>query len=122
MHVPKVSRQLRQQTLYVRPFAVPGNQAMNGEGVTKVVKAGLEASPIVALHTGLATQSAEESVCGPSCYPIPRTGDEEWSIRLGRMVLPALARIRCQHMDEVRADRYEPCLVELAFTNLENFS
>ena len=50
------------------------------------------------------------------------TGDEEWVIRLGRIVLLALAGIAGEHVDKIRTDRHEPGLVELGFTNLDQGS
>src|SRR5260370_29350823 len=122
MHVYKISCQLRQQALHVGPWAVPGNQAMNCKRRAKVMKAWLEAPSIVALHAGKATKSAEDSVCDSPCHPVSATGDEECRIRLDGMVLPSLACIADEQVDKIRTERHEPCLVELAFTNLDHSS
>ena len=37
VHMAKIGRQLRQQTLHIRAIAVPANQAGQCEAVTKVV-------------------------------------------------------------------------------------
>src|SRR5882762_3475937 len=88
----------------------------------QVLKARLKPSSIVALHSSSETQSVEGSLCGSSFYRTSRTRNEERSTRSSRILLLALGRIPGQYVDEFRAERYEPCLVELAFTNLDNSS
>ena len=56
---------------------------MKGERMPQVMKAWLEASPILALHSGMTTQPTEDGICGPSCYFTSGTGDEERGIGLG---------------------------------------
>ncbi len=86
------------------------------------MKPWLEASSIVALHPSMATQSAEDYICSPWFDRTSGTGDEEWAIRLGRMVFVTLADIASEHVDKVRAERHEPGLVKLGFTNLDHCS
>src|SRR5205809_545076 len=86
------------------------------------MKSRLKTSSIVALHASSEAQSVEGSLCSSSFYRTSNTRNEEGGIRLGRMLLLALGRIPGQYLDEIRAERYEPCLVELAFTNLDNSS
>src|SRR5271157_4298594 len=88
----------------------------------QIMKSRLNTSSIVALHASSETQSVEGSLCGSSFYWTSRTRNEERSIRSSRIFLLAFGRIPGQYVDEIRAERYEPCLVELAFTNLDNSS
>src|SRR5260370_21594533 len=90
--------------------------------MAQVMKSRLKTSSIVALHATSKTQSVEGSLCSSSFYRTSRTRNEERSIRLGRILLLAFGRIPGQYVDEIRAEGYEPCLVELAFTNLANAS
>src|ERR1700681_435936 len=88
----------------------------------QVMKSRLKTSSIVALHASSETQSIEGSLCGSPFYRTSRTRNEERSIRSSRILLLALGGILGQYVDEIRAERHEPCLVELAFTNLDNSS
>jgi hypothetical protein len=47
MNMAEVSCQLWQQALHVCPLAIPGDQTMNGEGVTQVVKSRLVTTSIL---------------------------------------------------------------------------
>src|ERR1700752_2707616 len=60
IHVPQIGGQLWQQALHVSSLAVPGNQAMNREGMTHVMEPWLEPSSIMPFHFGTATQPAED--------------------------------------------------------------
>jgi hypothetical protein len=78
VHVPEISRQLGQQALHISSLAIPANQPMNCEGVSQVMKSGLKTSSIMPLHSCSQAQAAEDSVCGPSGYPVSRARNEEW--------------------------------------------
>jgi hypothetical protein len=60
MDMAEISCQLGQQALHVCPLAVPGNQAMNREGMPQVVKSRLIAASILAYDACADSQTAED--------------------------------------------------------------
>jgi hypothetical protein len=58
--------------------------------LAQIMKARLESASVVALHPGMATQLAEDCLCGPSCHSLSEPGNEERGIQLSRMLLLAL--------------------------------
>src|SRR6266436_5395168 len=58
----QVSRQMRQEPLYIPPLAVPGDQSPHGEGMAEIVEPRLKA-PTVEAHNGrLGSQPCERVV------------------------------------------------------------
>src|SRR5215813_13003186 len=60
MDMAEVGCQLRQQVLHVCSLTIPGDQAMDCEGMPQIMKSRLVTTSIMALHAGAGTQSAED--------------------------------------------------------------
>ena len=60
--MPEVNGEVIHQPLHVGPLPVPLGQAMDREGVTKIVQPRLEATAVGAPHAGMFPQPLEGTV------------------------------------------------------------
>src|SRR5438876_366193 len=82
--VPKVNREVIDEPLHICSLAVPRCQAVDREGVAKVMQAGLVAAAIGAPNAGKFPQPLEGTVQGASVHGFPSSVKEEGSTSAGR--------------------------------------
>jgi len=60
MNMAEVRCQLRQQALHVCPLTIPGDQAVDCEGMPRIMKSRLVTTSVTAQHASADTQPAED--------------------------------------------------------------
>ena len=99
--MPKVNGEVIHQPLHVGPLAIPLCQAMDREGVPKIVQPRLEATAVGAPHAGIFPEPLEGILQRPSVNRRPASADEEVALGVGRrMRISPPARIIAQHLGQ----------------------
>ena len=110
----EVGRQQRQAGLDIGAFAVPGDEAVNGEGVACIMKARLAGGAWRAVHCGVRAQSGERVFKLSAGDGFARVRSEEGRVSSGRhRQIAALAGVRRQCVGERGSDGYQSRLVEM---------